>query len=340
MIPTTYLFVPGNRPERFAKALASGADRVIVDLEDAVAPADKALARIALGAWLTQLSSTERARVMVRINDALSPWHADDLSWLAGLPVAEVMLAKAETAEQIAEVRTHMSDHARVMPLVETVRGVMALPALTAAAGVSRLAFGAIDYQLDLDLPGPGLALDMAAVAIAMASRAADLPSPVAGVTTEIDATRVQVDLLHARSLGCSPLHILASPAYLARHGTPQQVQELAGHSLLGFTQTDTLNHWPLRHNEGDRLAIRPDLSASSGETLRQLAIAGEGIACLSHFMTHDDVQTGRLQVLLADATSGYRQPIHAVYYRNTQLALRIQCFLDFIQQKLAIYAC
>ena len=145
---------------------------------------------------------------------------------------------------------------------------------------------------------------------------------------------------LHARSLGCSPLHILASPAYLARHGTPQQVQELAGHSLLGFTQTDTLNHWPLRHNEGDRLAIRPDLSASSGETLRQLAIAGEGIACLSHFMTHDDVQTGRLQVLLADATSGYRQPIHAVYYRNSQLALRIQCFLDFIQQKLAIYAC
>jgi len=202
VIPTTYLFVPGNRAERFAKALASGADRVIVDLEDAVAPADKALARIALGAWLTQLSSTERARVMVRINDALSPWHADDLRWLARQPLAEVMLAKAETAEQIAKVRDHLSDHARVMPLVETVRGVMALPALTAAAGVSRLAFGAIDYLLDLDLPGPGLALDMAAAAIAMASRAADLPSPVAGVTTDIDATRVQVDLQHARALG------------------------------------------------------------------------------------------------------------------------------------------
>lgn len=202
MIATTYLFVPGNRPERFAKALASGADRVIVDLEDAVAPADKASARSALGAWLIQLCSTERARVMVRINDARSPWHADDLNWLAGQSLAEVMLAKAETAEQIARVRTHMSDHARVMPLVETVHGVMALPALTAAAGVSRLAFGAIDYQLDLDLPGPGLALDMAAVAIAMASRAADLPSPVAGVTTEIDAASVQVDLQHARALG------------------------------------------------------------------------------------------------------------------------------------------
>ena len=202
MTPLTYLFVPGNRPERFAKALASHADRVILDLEDAVSPQDKASARASIGSWLASAEPASRARVLVRINDALSPWHADDLRWLAGLPVAEVMLAKAETAEQIAEVRTHMSDHARVMPLVETVRGVMALPALTAAAGVSRLAFGAIDYQLDLDLPGPGLALDMAAVAIAMASRAADLPSPVAGVTTEIDATRVQVDLLHARSLG------------------------------------------------------------------------------------------------------------------------------------------
>lgn len=145
---------------------------------------------------------------------------------------------------------------------------------------------------------------------------------------------------LHARSLGCSPLHILASPDYLARHGTPRHVEDLATHSLLGFTQTETLNHWPLRHTEGDRLAIRPALCASSGETLRHLALAGEGIACLSHFMTHEDVQAGRLQLVLAEANSGYRQPINAVYYRNSQLALRIQCFLDFIQHKLSIYAC
>ncbi|MEZ0199554.1 LysR substrate-binding domain-containing protein, partial [Pseudomonas qingdaonensis] len=81
-------------------------------------------------------------------------------------------------------------------------------------------------------------------------------------------------------------------------------------------------------------------LVASSGETLRQLALAGEGIVSLSHFMTHEDIRTGRLQVLLSEANNGYRQPIHAVYYRNTQLALRIQCFLDFIQRKLAMYAC
>ncbi|MNO38028.1 HTH-type transcriptional regulator DmlR [compost metagenome] len=144
---------------------------------------------------------------------------------------------------------------------------------------------------------------------------------------------------LHARFLGCSPLNILASPDYLARHGTPKGVEDLSGHVLLGFTQTESLNHWPLRHAEGDRLHIQAGLSASSGETLRQLALAGAGIVCLSHFMTHEDIRSGRLQVVLAEANSGYRQPIHAVYYRNSQLALRIQCFLDFIQEKLAAYA-
>lgn len=145
---------------------------------------------------------------------------------------------------------------------------------------------------------------------------------------------------LHARSLGCSPLNILASPAYLERHGIPETVEALSQHVLLGFTQTETLNHWPLRHAEGDRLQIQPQLAASSGETLRQLALEGQGIVCLSHFMTHEDIRQGRLHVVLADANSGYRQPINAVYYRNSQLALRIQCFLDFIQQKLSIYAC
>ncbi len=145
---------------------------------------------------------------------------------------------------------------------------------------------------------------------------------------------------LHARALGCSPVQVLASPGYLARHGTPQKVEDLAEHCLLGFSAPESLNQWPLRHAQGERWAIRPQLLASSGETLRQLAIAGEGIVSLSHFMTHEDIRAGRLQVLLAEHNNGYRQPIHAVYYRNTQLALRIQCFLDFIQAKLAAYAC
>ena len=144
---------------------------------------------------------------------------------------------------------------------------------------------------------------------------------------------------LHARSLGCSPLSILASPDYIARHGAPASVADLASHTLIGFTHNDGLNQWPLRYAQGDRWAIEPEISASSGETVRHLALQGQGIACLSHFMTHEDVKAGRLQVVLEEFNSGYRQPINAVYYRNSQLALRIQCFLDFIQDKLASYA-
>ncbi|OEC52983.1 MULTISPECIES: LysR family transcriptional regulator [Pseudomonadaceae] len=141
---------------------------------------------------------------------------------------------------------------------------------------------------------------------------------------------------LHARPLGASHLHLLASPDYLARHGRPERVEDLAGHSLLGFTQPESLNLWPLRHTGGEQWRITPDLSASSGETLRQLALAGEGIACLASFMSDRDLAEGRLVKLLGEAMSDYRQPIHAVYYRNTQLALRIQCFLDFLQARLA----
>jgi len=144
---------------------------------------------------------------------------------------------------------------------------------------------------------------------------------------------------LHARSLGCSPLRILASPAYLKQHGTPKAVTDLVAHTLIGFTQHESLNHWPLQHAHGDRWQIQPAISASSGDTVRLLALAGQGICCLSHFMTIDDIRAGRLVVLLDKANTGYRQPINAVYYRNSQLALRIQCFLDFIQGKLADYA-
>lgn len=144
---------------------------------------------------------------------------------------------------------------------------------------------------------------------------------------------------LHARSLGCSPLMIVASPAYLKKHGAPRQVADLSEHTLLGFTHNEGLNQWPLRYVHGDRWPISPAISASSGETVRHLALEGQGIACLSHFMTIDDIRAGRLKVLLGEFNSGYRQPINAVYYRNSQLALRIQCFLDFIQSKLAAYA-
>jgi len=140
---------------------------------------------------------------------------------------------------------------------------------------------------------------------------------------------------LHARPLYHTLRRVLASPAYLARHGTPQRVEDLADHSLIGFTEPDRLNDWPLRHALGESWRIAPALRASSGDTVRELALAGEGLACLSDFMTDRDRQRGALVEVLAAQRVDVRQPINAVYYRNSALASRIACFLDYLSEHL-----
>jgi citrate lyase subunit beta/citryl-CoA lyase len=197
----TYLFVPGNRPERFAKALASGADRVILDLEDAVAPADKAAARSAVAQWLHSQSALAD-RLLVRINDDASPWYADDLALLAASPLRCVMLPKCESPAQVAAVQARLAPGSSTLPLIETARGLQVVQAIAQAPGVARLAFGSLDFMLDLDVPAGSLMLDMAAAQIALASRAAGLPAPVAGVTPALDAAQVSADMAQARSLG------------------------------------------------------------------------------------------------------------------------------------------
>ncbi|WP_320150981.1 LysR family transcriptional regulator [uncultured Tolumonas sp.] len=141
---------------------------------------------------------------------------------------------------------------------------------------------------------------------------------------------------LRAMPLGNSRLRLLASPDYLARCGIPAVITDLQNHTLLGFTGSENLNWWPLVHDQGDRLAIKPQLRASSGETLRQLAIAGEGIACLSDFMTTDDRQSGRLVEILAELNSGARRPVNAVFYSDAQRNPRLRVWLDFMKEKLA----
>lgn len=144
---------------------------------------------------------------------------------------------------------------------------------------------------------------------------------------------------LHARPLGSFRLRVLASPRYLAAHGQPDDVERLAGHQLLGFTQPDSLNTWPLRWSGGEGYTIAPTLSASSGETLRQLALADQGLVCLADFMTGQDRRSGALVQVLASHTLDVRQPVHAVYYRNTALASRISCFLDYLAAAMALPA-
>ncbi|ARN21912.1 LysR family transcriptional regulator [Piscinibacter gummiphilus] len=174
------------------------------------------------------------------------------------------------------------------------------------------------------------------------------------GITLELDTDELNIDLierrtdiairigtlrdstLHARPLTTSRLRVLASPAYLASRGKPRSVAALSGHTLLGFTQPESLNRWPLRGEHGDEWAVSPAITASSGETLRQLALAGAGIVCLSDFMTAADRGRGDLVEVLPRLTADVRQSVNAVYYRNTQLAARVTCFLDFVGAKLS----
>ncbi len=142
---------------------------------------------------------------------------------------------------------------------------------------------------------------------------------------------------LRVLPLGRSRLRLLASPAYLSERGTPRQPTDLlSGHELLGFLHPDHLNHWPLLSAEqGDRFAITPSLRASSGETLRQLALAGQGIVCLSDFMTGPDRESGALVEVLARSNSGASRPINAVFYSDAQRDIRLRVWLDFLKEQL-----
>jgi citrate lyase subunit beta/citryl-CoA lyase len=197
MLPRSYLFVPGDRPDRFAKALASGADFVIVDLEDAVGPTAKDTARAALVAWLAEPG----APVAVRINDAASAAFAADLAVLAQARVAAVLLPKAERAEDLARLRA-AAPQAALLPMIETARGIDRLREIAAAPGVQRLAFGSIDLQLDLGIEGEDELLVFRSQ-IVLASRLAALEAPVDGVSTSLDdADAIGADTRRARRLG------------------------------------------------------------------------------------------------------------------------------------------
>jgi DNA-binding transcriptional LysR family regulator len=147
----------------------------------------------------------------------------------------------------------------------------------------------------------------------------------------------LQDSTLHARSLGSSKLRIVASPGYLAESGEPDSVEALRAHRLIGFTAPEHLNRWPLRAGERASLKIEPAIAASSGETIRQLALADGGIACLADFMTLADVRNQRLVPILDDVLVDERQPVSAVFYQSASLAGRAQAFLDFIGTRLQL---
>lgn len=195
----SYLFVPASRPERFDKALASDADFVVIDLEDAVPAEDKAAARGNVADWWRG-----GERIVVRINAVDTPWFEDDLAMCCSTGALDVMLPKAHDALHVRSLIG--AGIQRVWPLIESCMGFSALNSLALERGVHAFAFGSVDFQLDAGLRGATEddLLPLRAQLI-VASRCAGLRPPVDGVTMSVDdAERVRQDAARARRLGFS----------------------------------------------------------------------------------------------------------------------------------------
>lgn len=219
---TTYLFVPGDRPDRFAKAVASGADAVIIDLEDAVAPEDKDSAREHVEAWLAG-----GGRALVRINAPGTPWFEADAALVTarGVPV---VVPKAETPGVLAGFR-------EVVALVETALGVERAGELAAVPSVTRLAFGSVDLAAELGVaPEDREPFAYARSRLVVASAAAGIAPPVDGVTTDLrDDSRLAADVRYARRMGFG--------GKLCVH--PRQVAPVRA----GFAPTEAEREWARR---------------------------------------------------------------------------------------------
>ena len=186
----TFLFVPGNRPDRMAKALASGAGAVIVDWEDAVAPADKIAVREQFAQAWPSVPPADRARLLLRINAAGTPWHAGDVAALPALAaqgLTTVVVPKAESAAALAPVAAALGEGSALLPLIESAPGLDAVRQIAHAPQVARLLFGHLDFQADVGMTcGPGEEeLVPVRLHVVLASRLAGLAPPVDGVTTE-----------------------------------------------------------------------------------------------------------------------------------------------------------
>lgn len=197
-IARSYLFVPGNRPERFDKACASGAGAVIIDLEDAVPPAEKSKARMAVEAWVNPAHP-----VVVRINGVETDWFRDDITCCRMPGIQAIMLPKAESIDHLRRVEELLRQRIPILALIETACGFANALEIARDHAVQRLIFGSLDFQIDLGIPGDEEELLLFRSQLVYFSRLAGIQPPVDGINTEIDDPDcLRAATLRARRLG------------------------------------------------------------------------------------------------------------------------------------------
>lgn len=189
----SFLFVPGDRPDRFAKAAASTADVVILDLEDAVAPANKDAARIAVADWLRAGN-----QCLVRINSMDTHWCENDLGLLGLAGLIGIMVPKAEACASFTRIAAMLP----TVALIESAEGVATVNGVARTPGVERLAYGTIDLALDLDIASPET-LASIGTSLVVASRRYNLAAPIDGVTLSLkDGALIEGAMRDARDRG------------------------------------------------------------------------------------------------------------------------------------------
>ncbi|MFI7063178.1 HpcH/HpaI aldolase/citrate lyase family protein [Kribbella sp. NPDC050124] len=195
----TALYVPANRPDRFAKAVAAGPDVVVFDLEDAVPVDDKVDARGWAVAWIAAHAS---GPVEVRVNAPGTPWIEDDLAAVAAVPRIRIRLPKVESAADVHAVLEQVPS-ARITPLIESPLGLeKAFEIATADPRVTSIALGEADLQSSLGVDGPA-GLAWARGRLVAASRAAGLGAPMMSVYPHVnDLDGLRQTSLEGRALG------------------------------------------------------------------------------------------------------------------------------------------
>jgi citrate lyase subunit beta/citryl-CoA lyase len=202
----TWLFVPGHRAGRFEKAIDSGADAVILDLEDAVPLSEKNVARHAISQAWRAWTSSQKQRLVIRMNALNHALAEQDLQWLTTLEgLSAIMVPKAESADDLQRVAKVVGPSVQLVPLIETARGVHDLHAIAQAPQVLRLALGHLDLQADLGMACGADEAELSSVRfqLVVASRCARLPAPIDGVSVEMDdAATVRAHASRSRRFG------------------------------------------------------------------------------------------------------------------------------------------
>lgn len=197
--PELPIFVPATRPDRFERAAQSGADCIIIDLEDALLPEERPPARAALARTLPNLCFS--VPVLLRVNAATTTDFPADLDLLDACGTDGIVLPKAEAHVDLRALRERLPRNASILALIETPRGLA--DARGIASQADRLAFGSIDYAQALGIEHSADALLTARSEIVLAAALAAAPKPLDGVTPGIDSDMpVERDAGRAAALG------------------------------------------------------------------------------------------------------------------------------------------